>query len=539
MATKPRKIFTVLLIGGALYALAALVVLLRPGAALSTDKRTVIRISHWQVEAGPREALEAMIERYEELNPDVRVEQIAVPGRAYTRWVRTQLIGEMAPDIIEFSGGNTDIAPRFFDPIGKYVAEPNPYNRGTPLEGMRWRDTFIDGLNTPAAYLERLSDYYAITMCVVTMRLFYNPELLEEITGSREPPRTYVELREIEERIVAYREREGRRVSLYAGSEFTGQMLNERLVSGAGMDLSFRLDRFREQGSRAPQMALEYLRGNWSFRSPVLYAGLENSREAARYMRPGFQQMDRDAATQEFLRGQAVLIFTGTWDATSLKTMAPFEVGVDHVPWPAKSDGTKEGRFYWGPISDGEASTSMPFYLNKQSPHKDEAIDFLRFATSLEGNTLWMEMSGWNPAIRGIELPEELEIFQHKFDGFMMRTSFMRGFGVETREIWQRNMHHLTAANGDVDRFLEVFEQEYPAALRKDVESNVRNIYLSLRRDVPSLMAVATLDRLLGYDEEKKRALKIRESNQSLTEAKLYEAKAVLARGSAIVDPLP
>lgn len=539
MAAKTNSMWSVWLIAGGLYALTALVVMLRPGAVLSTDDRTVIRICHWQVEAGPREAIDAIIARYEELNPDVRVVQIAVPGTAYTRYVRTQLIGGIAPDLIEFSGASSDIVPRFFEPISNYVAEPNPYNVGTPLEGMSWRDTFIDGLNTPASYIDRLSNYYSITMCVVTLRLFYNPELLEKVTGSREPPRTYEDLRRIQDQVSEYSAREGRRIALYAGCNFTGEIVAEQLLSRAGIGVTFDLDRYREQGPKGPQMAQEYLRGNWDFYTPALYSALENSRDAARFMRPGFQQMDRDAATQEFLRGQALMIVTGTWDATSLKTMAPFEVGVDYIPWPAMSDNSKAGRYYWSPVSDGEANTSMPFYLNKMSAHKKEAMDFMRFATSYEGNTIWMKKSGWNPSIREVELLEDLKIFQHQFSGYMGRTSFMKGFGVETQEVWQRQIHNLTAVNGGVEKFLNAFKQEYPAALRKDLESQARTIYLSVRRDVPSLTALATLDRLVGHDDAKVLARKIRVSNQNITEAKLYEMEAVLARGPAVADPLP
>jgi len=67
----------------------------------------------------------------------------------------------------------------------------------------------------------------------------------------------------------------------------------------------------------------------------------------------------------------------------------------------------------------------------------------------------------------------------------------------------------------------------------------VRVLYLSLRRDVPALVSLATLDRLLGHNDKEVQARQIRESSQNLTEAKMYEAQAVLARGPAVVDPLP
>ena len=537
MAAKSQRMLGSLGIVVGCYLIAVLVVLFRPGALFSSDDRTVIRFSFWQTEAGPREAMDALIERYEELNPHVRVVPINVPGGLYMRWVRTQFIGETAPDLVQL-GASASYATRYLEPISKYVDEPNPYNEGTPLAGMRWRDTFVDGLNSPSCYVDQLSNYYAVTICTLTMRLFYNPGLMEEITGSREPPHTYDDLLRIQDQAVAYSVREGRLVSLYAGCFYTSDIVIEQLLTRAGLGVSFHLDRFREQGPTKAQLAQEYLRGLWDYRTDALYAGLKNAREAAPFFRPGFQQLDRGAATQEFLRGQALMFVTGTWDATTLKTLAPFEVGVDHIPWPAMSDNSEAGRYYWSPISDGEANTAMPFCLNRLSPNKDQAMDFMRFVTSYEGNTIWMNKSGWNPSVRGVELSEDLKIFKHRFEGYQVRNSFMRG-GVEARDLWQRYTHLLTAPNGGVEKFLEAFEKDLPAALRKDVESVVRMNYLVLRGDVPALISLATLDRLMNHDDKSVQSRKTRESSQNFTEAKMYEAAAVLARGPAVAEPLP
>jgi ABC-type glycerol-3-phosphate transport system substrate-binding protein len=119
-----------------------------------------------------------------------------VPGNVYRQWLRTQLTGGTAPDIIEFGffiGGVGDLPARYFDPITSWVEEPNPHNQGTALEGVRWRDTFVDGLDSPEGYIRDLNNYYAITLCVVTIRLFYNEDLLREITGSAEPPASYAD----------------------------------------------------------------------------------------------------------------------------------------------------------------------------------------------------------------------------------------------------------------------------------------------------------------------------------------------------------
>lgn len=520
----------------AAYAVTMFIVFTRPGAVLSTDKRVVIRLTHWQIEAGPREAFDALIKRYEELNPHVRVEQLAVPGAVYNQWLRTQLIGGTASDIIEFGQhmqGMNDVPPRFFAPISDYVEEPNPYNRGTPLEGVRWRDTFKDGLNSPDAYIPNLGNFYAVTQCMLSMRLFYNPELLREITGSPEPPATYTQLRALKEKLDRYNATSKETVAMLAGSQFNSYILLSPLLSRAGFDITFAMDRFRDHGPLAMDAGLEYFRGLWDYRRPELIKGLEMMREVSFMMRPGFQQLERDAAVQDFLRGRALMIATGTWDATSLRTMAPFKMGVAVFPWPTRDDG-EVGRYLWSPLSEGGGTTAMALYVNKASPHQAEAIDFLRFITSVEGNTIFSHTSGWLPAVREVEVPDYAKVYIPQLEGFFARTNFSHGFGSETRDLWERQAYRLTSPQGSVEDFLTTFEAGFPVALRRDMQTNVRNMTISLRRDVTPLAALAVLERLVGLDEREHDSLTTRESNQTMVEAKLYEATLVLERGRDI-----
>src|SRR5690606_3549685 len=68
-----------------------------------------LRSAHWQLEGGLREAFDAVALRYMELNPQVRVEQIPIPERVYASWMRTQLVGQTAPDLIEFGQLSVDV----------------------------------------------------------------------------------------------------------------------------------------------------------------------------------------------------------------------------------------------------------------------------------------------------------------------------------------------------------------------------------------------------------------------------------------------
>ena len=82
--------------------------------------------------------------------------------------------------------------------------------------------------------------------------------------------------------------------------------------------------------------------------------------------------------------------------------------------------------------------------------------------------------------------------------------------------------------------FSAVITAEFPAALKRDIEKDLRDVYLSIRRDLPPLAALTVLDRLEGLDPERRLSRLRRESNQAITEAKLYEAEFLLQHGPAM-----
>src|SRR6185295_15506824 len=158
---------------GIAYLIAMGLVVQREARKITTD-RVTLRISQWQLESGVREAMDAIIRRYEQLNPKVHVVQIAVPGGpTYLPWIQAQMVGGVGPDLVEYSWPWPDTA-RNFAPITAEVMQPNPYNKGTPLEGVPWRDTFIDGMTSPDNYVQTLSQYYGVTMSTGIYRIVYN-----------------------------------------------------------------------------------------------------------------------------------------------------------------------------------------------------------------------------------------------------------------------------------------------------------------------------------------------------------------------------
>jgi ABC-type glycerol-3-phosphate transport system substrate-binding protein len=499
---------------------------------LAPSRPVTVRIAHWQIEKGPPDGFDAVIRRYEELNPRVHIEQVAVPGPLYRLWLRSNLGGKMGTDLVEFAyfiGGVNDIPVRYFEPLTRLMGEPNPYNRGTPMEKVPWRLTFADGLYFAITQSPEIGQIYAATLSQGSMRIFCNRELLEKITGRPAvAPRTMQDFRELCALTAAYSRRTGAVVHPLAGSLSNGQWLIDFTMAGSVSGLNLALDR---EGylSRKPRQAMtDFLQNRWSYRGPELRAALTLSRELASQMKPGFAQLSRDDAVQEFMRGEALFIFTGTYDATSLKKLAPFTVEAMRFPQPQPDDPVI-GPFIRGPFQDGTIATSMEIYLNKDSHHKAEAIDFLHFLTSVEGGKLFQDHSGWLSSVRTVPIPPELEVNRPTGDGFTTGIQYV-GVGPNSTMLFWQNLHLLVGPQGGVDRFIAAIEPIMPPAILADLRLDLSGNVTAVRTVDSEIVAMNALNRLRPPDAGRTQRQHTLAGGQTLSEADGYEAAWVLAR---------
>ena len=528
-----------LLVFAAGYLAAVTWVCLRP-AAQAAARPVTLRLAHWQIERGPPAGLAAVIRRYEELHPRVRVEQVRVPSPIYRQWLRTNLAGRTATDLIEFAyflGGMNDVPVRHFEPLTAAMSRPNPYNRGTALANVPWRLTFADGLYYMLCQSPEVGQIYGATLAQASTRLFCNRALLEKITGGPAvAPATLADFRRLCGQVADYSRRTGHAVYPLAGSQGNAMWLTDFLLAGTVSGMNLELD---EEGylARAPwQAQADYLRGRWSYRRPELRAALALVRELSQQMRPGFAQLSRDQAVQEFIRGEALFIYAGTWDGTSLRELADFPVEPMRFPQPAADDPVV-GRFRKGRFQDGIVGTSFEVYLNQDSPHKAEALDFLHFLTSVEGGQLFMDHSGWISSVRGVRVPPELEIYRPTGDGYTTGMQYMGVGANSTQSFWQ-NYHLLVSPQGSVEQFVEALEPGMPKQVTEDLRREVNTSAASASAVDCELMALGALRRLQPPDAERGQLQRLLAANQTQSEISGYEAAWVLAR-QGVGSPAP
>ncbi|MFI5336864.1 MAG: ABC transporter substrate-binding protein [Opitutales bacterium] len=508
-------------------------------APLVSTRPVTIRIAHWQIERGPPDGISAAIKRYEELNPRVKVEQMLIPGAVYKQWLRTNLAGGTAADIMEWGAwlaGQNDVPARYFEPLTAELAKPNPYNAGTSQAGIPWEETFHDKLIGPRRDSPDPGQIYAVTVTETSVRLFCNADLLRKITGHVTAPATFNDFRKVLAQVQAYAKRTGQAVNGLAGSRDNGTWIAQSVFVGPLLGLNYQFDDSGYLYLYNRQVLAAYLQGRWDYRRPEVKAGLSLVREVSQAMKPGYLQLQRDDAMREFFSGGAVFLFTGTWDATTIRRMSPFKIVAMRLP-PVTPDDPEVGRYVMGIGGEGRGETSMALYVDKHSPHRAEAIDFLRFLTSVPGNQLFTDHSLWLPAVNGVKVPEEIQAFRSYQVGYALGQAPYSLLGSESAMMWDRYFYKLTGDQGGVDQFADALDQVEPAAIRKDLEDEMRNTLLLVKPQDAQIVAYAELAKDPKFSARGHERQAAMEAGQTMSEGLAFQLQLQLRETQAKPTP--
>lgn len=428
---------------------------------IERPSKTVIRIAHWQLERGYREAMQKVIDEYEKLHPDVKVEQMPVTERVYPQWLNTHLIAGTAPDLCELGmarlTNREESTVRYFLPLSGYITRTNPYNRGTDLENVPWKETLADGMR--GGFREGLQEYYGIPTTIVSMRLYYNRDLLREVTGSDAPPQSFGHWMRQCELVREHARATGQRILPIVSCYSMGPIQQKYEVAfTARYEQALDLDLNGDVSEIESYIGLR--KGVVTLDSPSVQAMFQLLRRIGEQMQQGFSAMDRQEAQFKFANGQAAFMFTGSWDASGTVSQAAkkgFSVGICDLPLPAP--GEEFAEHVLGRANEANTAGASTFGLHRGSRHVEQAIDFLMFLTSRSGNELMNRESEWPPLTLGARPSSLMEPFMPDPRGYNTRVSL--GIGSRVRQVFESKI--VNFYQGD-DPF-SVFRDAYNAVI--------------------------------------------------------------------------
>ncbi len=464
----------------------------RPDRSRSTDSgdpQRVLTVAHFSLQSGFRQGFGAVVAAYEEKHPDVRVEVLEVPAAVWSNWLMTKLVGGMAPDLIQIglpTGGSLspqaydELLSRHFQPFRDEMNRPNPYAAGTDHAGLAWRQTFVDGLAWPPSYSLTNFEIYGVPFTLFANRLAYNRDLMVEITGKDEPPRDYREFLRLCEQTRAFQQQTGRAVLPIAAARNTGPALMESFFGSVTQWLRIEIDPHRQFTLYPTDLLRAAVGGNFDFDREEIRAGLELARAVGLQCMPGFMQLQRDSAVFYFGQGRALMMLSNPADISTLREEAAFPIGVSGIPWPTADDPVY-GRFIMGPINESQGGLQNSLGITQDTPHHALAIDFLQYASSPEGATLFARESGLPPAVVVAHVEDELEALRPVDGGYP--PGLQLGYGrPEISRIFDRHFHHLLSPSGSVDAFVAAMKTEFASATVDAAHGFQRNWRRSIRQ---------------------------------------------------------
>jgi len=431
-----------------------------------------LRFAHWQLEGGIREAFDAIARDYETLHPGVHIEQMLIPVGIYRSWGTSHVIGGAAPDLVEIGQGmGGPEVYSYFHPLTEELNQPNPYNAGTPLAGVPWRKTYTDSLE--GVYNRAAFDYYGASVFAATIRIFYNLDLLREITGHTEPPRTFEEFQALGRQVRDFAGRTGRPVTPLVCSY--GITLMDDLFRSQIQRLATEMNpgvRFPPDLTDPTELYLGYLNRRWSLDHPGFRGAAELMHQMGREMPPGFMQLKREQAVFYFAQGRALMLMGWSSDATGLMRQVAFPVRAFRNPLPAPGP-AGFGANMLGPNSEGALATFGALGIPRSSPHPEVALDFLRFLTSQPEDRKFARISGSLPVITGIEPEGFAKDMMPDGRGFPSGPTFTLG---ETGRVMQNHLHLLFGPEGSSDAFLRALGRDLAASMRSDLANGTHQI---------------------------------------------------------------
>jgi raffinose/stachyose/melibiose transport system substrate-binding protein len=383
-------------------------------------------------------------------------------GTTEGEWLKTQLIGGIAPEIVTM---NTEVAWQAIDkdwfvPLDEFLDRPNPYIPGNT----RWRDSFANPAITNSKRAPN-GKLYCITLDTVETGLYYNMTLLRKL-GIDRPPETWDEMLRTFQKIKE------------AG--ITPMTAPMNLASDWGQDIVFEMvyhdilplldpipsppdvKDYQVHFLDPPEGGFLFTKGFFSSRDP-------RWREVNRLVKEWRQYWARELKFSDPLRlfftERMAVLWDGSWTIRRLAKdpYINFDWQIGYIPTITR----ETSRYASGSPATLIGGAATQIHITNSAIKNgtlEDCVDFLMYLSAPENvERITKEALLFIPNVQGAEMDERLEPFTEIFERKSCAIQWMEAMDPEFKKEWRRWLDYYLEDGFGLDEYLKVLDANFAA----------------------------------------------------------------------------
>lgn len=335
----------------------------------SDSSPTPVTIWSWRTE--DKAAMQEIFDEFNSKNPDIRVTFDPLDPDSYANKLSTALQGGKGPDI----------------------AQLNPYGALQPFVDAGYLEPLDDLVPELASFSDQakiaikgLKDgkLYGVPYAAVNLGVFYNTEIFAE--HGIEVPKTYQEFTEACDKLL-----KADVIPIAAGG-----------ANGQGWALEVALN-VLTPGLTGPDFYDDLMSGKKKLTDPTYVAAMQRMSDLLPYFSPGFEGVDYDASTQQFINGKAAMFLGGSYENGSFSSQGGDDLKFSVFTFPADKAGEPAYTSTWVDGSYG---------LTTDAVNRDAAIKVLNYMATKEFAQQFADKLGWPPVRNDVVIGDDKPVLQ-------------------------------------------------------------------------------------------------------------------------------
>ena len=421
----------------------------------------------------PLQASRDVAQAYMRLHPETRIkfiQQVDISGSQEGDWLKTQLVGGIAPDIINQNAevAWTDISKGWYMPLDTYLERPNPYVAGN----RRWMDMFV---NQALVNAKRAPDgqLYCISIDVVETAIYYNKTLFD--SQNLRIPATWQEFSALQQtlRNAGYTPLASfRNLSSDWGQDIIFDMLYYGIIDRLDVEPSLETQKaYLSHYLSLKEVAFLFRKGFFTRKDS---RWVEMYRILKAWRAYWSKELKNTDASYLFLTRRAAMVWDGSWFARRLllDPYLEFEWGIFYLPKITRAT----SRFAIGVDASVIGGAAIQLHVTNSAQryeHMDQVIDYLMFITAPQNlEAVINEAMMFLPNVNGVRMADELapihEIFQRRYCSI----KWLESFGTRYKSDWRRILDLFLNDGISLETYLERLESIFERYLNEKAHEN-------------------------------------------------------------------